>query len=80
MDVACDTLSRSDNFSSALQGTFDESVGNIKSRNQVLVMQTRRVRYEDQGQQEIEGLAQPLRRDCVHTLNNSTRNLICIAA
>src|SRR5262249_54100460 len=45
---------------------FDESVGHIKlSRGkQVLSMQAGRVRYEDQGQQEIEGLADPLRRDC----------------
>src|SRR5262249_18323464 len=31
---------------------------------QVLLMHTGCVRYENQGQQEIEGLAQPLRRDC----------------
>jgi len=36
----------------------------ISSRGkQVLVMQARRVRYEDQGQQEIGGLAAPLRSD-----------------
>jgi len=37
-DVAWDTLSRSDNFSSALQGTFDGSVGNLSRGQRVLLM------------------------------------------
>src|SRR5215831_9859556 len=46
------------------RGECSTKVFKISSRwKQVLLMHTGCVRYENQGQQEIEGLAQPLRRD-----------------